>query len=349
MIRPHGPRTWVLDWRHHGRRRRRWFHDEHQARRAAAALNPTVGPPPRANRRLDKALADYLSTCAGCCKDTFRHHRETVAALRDHLGPFPLDGLQPQHFTALRQAIAGHAPNTRREKETRIRRCLKYLHAQGYTPLTCNELFPRTPIPLQLRSDTATERQLAAIINAAPPRTRPTVELIAMLGRETGCRISETARAQARDWCPPLLTIRSSKRSPPRICPANPTLHAYLDALIPADTAARTALTAITNGKPLSAHHLQALWREAATRAHQPVTTHDLRRTWASEHAEHAPLPILMALAGWRTATSALHYIHLAAPAAKARAVARAWNARQHPQADTLDRRQPGERKDTVQ
>jgi len=173
-----------------------------------------------------------------------------------------------------------------------------------------------------------------------------------MLAREAGLRISEITKAECGDWNRATrdLTIHSSKNHPARINPANPTLAAYLDALIPPSWPPERKLTALVSprGMPVTTDTLRGHWHDARRRANAPrITPHDLRRTWATEHAEHAPLPVLMELAGWQAPRTAIHYLMNRGQGAKRAAVARAWNARQHPEADTLDQRP--QRKDTVQ
>jgi integrase len=345
---------WVLDWRENRHRRRAHFTTERDARRALQQkLSQAQGQPPRpTNRQLQELTARFASTKAGN-HDT--HYGAVTRVLNLLCETVPANvspaTLQPQHLAEFRRALTRYSSNTRIYLETIVRDFLRqaWNTAQIHCPLS--ELFPRTKGLHTVRRQTlATPEQIAALLSAALPSVKPALTLVATLCREAGARISEACAARAGDWNTATreITIRSVKRHPHRTNPANPTLAAYLDALIPKAADPDALLLTLVNprGLSLTTHRLHAHWNKARRKARLPrFTPHDLRRTWATEHAEFAPLPVLMELAGWNQPKTAIHYLMSQGREARQKAVARAWNARQ---AHTLEAPDAGETKPTA-
>lgn len=340
-------RRWVHDWRDNGQRKRKWFTSERAARRAARQLaDRQANAPPRAkrNQQLAALAAQFTATKAATSEDNYQAIAHCLQELLATIPPnINAARLQANHLTEFRAALRPYKPNTRLKYERTARAFLRWCYRTGSLNTPLDELYPATPhLKPERRQTTADPATLQAITEAASaPATRrnasqPAIRFMIMLGREAGLRISEMARALCADWNrrAKLLTIRSSKNHPARTNPANPDLAAYLDALIPPAAPPTLPISALVapNLQPLTKHALRYHWNKARRAAKLPnLNPHDLRRTWATEHAEHAPLPILMDLAGWQSPATALHYIALNSPEAKARAVARAWHAN-HPE-----------------
>jgi integrase len=353
MIVTRRKNRWVLDWREKGKRHRAFFPTEAQARHALILKQTQLQrrPPRSANRELTELTARHLATKAGCHPN---HYSATERYLQLLCQTAPANVrptlLQPQHLVPLRRALLRYSSNTRMQAETILRGFFRQAWNAAKIHCPVNELFPRSAGLRMIRRQTTTTRQQAqAIASAAPLRARAPLQLLAMLGIEAGLRIQEVAEARAGDWNPQgqELTIRSAKMHDARVNPVNPRLAAYLHNLIPPGTDPEIKMTALANprGTPLSKNSLSTDWTRARRAARQPkVTPHDLRRTWATEHAEHTPLPVLMELAGWKLPRTAIHYLMNRGQEAKRAAVARAWNARQ---AHTLEAPDVGETKPT--
>jgi integrase len=338
MIVTRKKNRWVLDWRENGRRRRAHFPTETQARHALVVKHAALHrvPPRSAHHDLQELAARFLAGKAGCHPNHYnavKHYLDLLCqATPNNVSPLQL---QPQHLVPLRRALLRYSGNTRIQAETILRGFFRYAWHIAKIHCPVDELFPRSGgLRVLLRQTTTTREQASAIASAAPLRARAPLQLLATLGIEAGLRIQEVADAQAGDWNPQAreLTIRSAKMHEHRVNPVNPRLAAYLDTLIARGTDPETKLTALANprGTPLSKNSLSTDWTRARRAAKQPkVTPHDLRRTWATEHAEFTPLPVLMELAGWKLPRTAIHYLMARGQEAKRAAVARAWNARQ--------------------
>jgi len=339
---------WVLDWYDAGHRRRKHYHTEAQARRAQqqkqriAAETPPRQPP---KHPLALLAEQFAATRAGATPTHYKQTRHVTSLLASHLPPnVPPTQLHPQHFAEFRQHLRRYRTNTRIIYESTVRAFLQWLWKAAHVHAPPSELFPSSRLRQERRQTTIDPDTAARIINAAPKNTAPLVRLLATLGREAGLRISEVTKAQCGDWnrATRTLTIRSSKNHPHRANPANPTLAAYLDALIPTQAPPDQNLTALLSptGRAINPITLRRHWQTARRKANAPhITPHDLRRTWATEHADHCPLPVLMELAGWTQPQTAIHYLMSRGQEPKRAAVARAWNARQ---AHTLEPPDPG-------
>jgi integrase len=354
---------WVLDWRDNGRRRRAHFHTEPEARAAAIEKARPRTQRPKPKKSALARLARQFTATKAANENYQAHVRRALDLLVRNTPPARPAELEPHHMENFFTALRPFKANTRRHYEKLARGFFRWTYRAGHTNTPPEELIPhgRTqPEPRTQTADPATTREIlqaaAALKNQRGPKTDSAaiVRYVATLGLEAGMRISEMQRARASDWnrhthC---LTIRSSKNHPHRTNPVNPALAQYLDTLIARGTNALTPLTALLtrNRQPITTPTLRKHWNRARKAAGAPqINPHDLRRTWATELAEHAPLPVLMEMAGWNNPRTALFYLMNRGHAARAAAVARAWNARQHPQADTLQPGQPRERKDTVQ
>jgi integrase len=338
MIVTRKKNRWVLDWRENGHRHRAHFPTEAQARHALTLKHAELHrqPPRSARRDLQQLAARFLAGKAGC-------HPNHYAAVEHYLNLLCQTApanvrptlLEPQHLVPLRRALLRYSANTRIQAETILRGFFRYGWDTAQIHCPVDQLFPRSGgLRVLLRQTTTTREQAQAIARAAPPRARAALQLLATLGLEAGLRLGEVADARAGDWNRDLaeLTIRSAKMHEHRVNPVNPRLAAYLNNLVAPGTDPEINLTALANprGTPLSKNSLSTDWTRARRAAKQPkVTPHDLRRTWATEHAEFTPLPVLMALAGWLLPRTAIHYLMNRGQEAKRAAVARAWNARQ--------------------
>jgi integrase len=335
-------RAWILDWYEGTHRKRRWFTTENDARRALRNIQDRRARRPPKNPTPNKGLAalarEYLATKASLSAGHCYNLRGIVTRLTNTAPPnISPTRLQAHHLEPFRLSLRDHKPNTRRHVETHARAFLRWCCRNGNILTPLDELFPPARARAEARTTTASPKSLQKILAAAPPQCRPTVHLLLMLATHAGLRISEVCRARAADWNPrdKLLTIRSAKNHPTRINPTDPELSAYLNTLISPGTPAQAPLTQLASPRHAAIRPdiLRRHWNHARLRAGETnINPHDLRRTWATEHAEHAPLPVLMELAGWESAKTALTYIQLAGSIdAKRRAVARAWNAN-HPE-----------------
>lgn len=342
--------SWVLDWRHAGHRHRKFFPTQAQARRALQRIKAQrEARHPRAARtgQLHQLAAQWTATKAGTTPTHQRHLHNVMRRLLEQVPPnVAPERLQAQHFITHRNSLLPLKVNTRIHHAKTVRTFIRWLYRTGNLNATPDEVYPPIHLKHERRETTIDNTTAADILRAAK---RPAVlQLLLALGREAGMRIGEIANAQAQDWNRNTreIAIRSSKNHPTRINPATPALAAYLDTLIPARTPPSLPLSALVSphGKPLRDAGLRYHWNQARKAAHAThVNPHDLRRTWATEHAEFAPLPVLMELAGWSHPHTAMHYIMKRGQEAKRAAVARAWNARQHPHTDTLESHKSGE------
>jgi len=343
---------WVLDWRENGRRRRAHFHTEREAHAAATekARHRTHRPKPKKSALA--RLARQFTATKAANQNYQAHVRRALDLLVRNTPPATPAELEPHHMENFFTALRPFKANTRRHYEKLARGFFRWTYRAGHTNTPPDEMIPhgRTqPEPRTQTTDPATTRQILQAATTLHKTTgRPTdpsaiVRYVATLGLEAGMRISEMQKARAADWNPhtQCLTIRSSKNHPHRTNPVNPALAAYLDTLIARGTNPLTPLTALLtkSRQPIHARTLRKHWNRAREAAGAPqITPHDLRRTWATELAEHAPLPVLMEMAGWSNPRTALFYLMNRGHAARAAAVARAWNARQ---AHTLESAEP--------
>ena len=235
------------------------------------------------------------------------------------LGHIPMREIGLVQWDGLMAALtdAGLAPRTRQYVALTLRQCLDHAFMRKLIP----EAPPRAKhVGATLKADsnrrtrTLSNQELQAILTALAERDQHAYN-ITLFCALTGCRFGEAAALQWQDVdlgrgeC----TFRATKNGQDRAIPLADSLVDFLRGMGPGKG------LVFPNGNGTQYRQTPSPFRDAVDALglnkgrdkRDKVVFHTLRHTAATRLAQvNTPLPDLMSLAGWKTASMALRYAH---------------------------------------
>jgi integrase len=235
------------------------------------------------------------------------------------LGHIPMREIGLVQWDGLMAALtdAGLAPRTRQYVALTLRQCLDHAFMRKLIP----EAPPRAKhVGATLRPDsnrrtrTLSNQELQAILSALAERDQAAYA-ITLFCALTGCRFGEAAALQWQDvdFGRGECTFRKTKNGEDRTIPLLDSLLDFLRGMGPGKG------LVFPNGNGTQYRQTPTPFRDAVDAMglndgrdkRDRVVFHTLRHTAATRLAQvNTPLPDLMALAGWKTASMALRYAH---------------------------------------
>jgi integrase len=235
------------------------------------------------------------------------------------LGHIPMRQIGLVQWDGLMAALtdAGLAPRTRQYVALTLRQCLDHAFMRKLIP----EAPPRAKhVGATLKPDsnrrtrTLSNQELQAILAALAERDQAAYA-ITLFCALTGCRFGEAAALQWQDVDLGLgqCTFRNTKNGQDRTIPLADSLVDFMRSVGPGKG------LVFPNGNGTQYRQTPTPFRDAVEALalnegrdkRDRVVFHSLRHTAATRLAQvNTPLPDLMALAGWKTASMALRYAH---------------------------------------
>lgn len=235
------------------------------------------------------------------------------------LGHIPMRQIGLVQWDGLMSALtdAGLAPRTRQYVALTLRQCLDHAFMRKLIP----EAPPRAKhVGATLKPDsnrrtrTLSNQELQAILQALAERDRPAYN-ITLFCALTGCRFGEAAALQWQDVDFGLgqCTFRQTKNGQDRTIPLMDALLDLMRGMGPS----KGFVFPCGNGTQYKQtpqpfrDAVETLGLNEGRDKRDRVVFHTLRHTAATRLAQvNTPLPDLMSLAGWKTASMALRYAH---------------------------------------
>lgn len=321
---------WFSDWYDtNGKRHRKSHATEAAARKAnreQKSKKRHEGPAPH-GYRMQRLANEWLAGKGQLARGTISNYKRVLSKVAAAAGRKEPNDLNASDMKPVQEWLQNQAHSTRRTRGSAVSQFLNWLYKTGHLQTKPEEIWPRQHYHMCHRSRIAT----AAEIVHLKAHAEPLQQLIIMLGYHAGMRRLEMQRAEAGDWNPisKTLNIRGAKNGPQRCNEVDDELATYLSKLTDGKPP-HTRLTALTSdhGRAVGATRLNATWENLREESGvHGVNIHDLRRTWATELAQHGSIATLARMGGWSKVQSVEPYLHVR-PGDTKRAVEQMQDAR---------------------